>query len=380
MSRGALARKHSAGEELGLEGGLLCQLVRSPDYNLFPNSAVFESNFIQVTKKGKWVDITNSPTIVTMGVTSSDPCLPLPNVLLMGRHRVPIRRSHSKALRRPPLELTRLLPLRYVRLSVHDEAQRILRVQTVTGKVYYLQLHQEHPHAVFALWSRLAEILQKGLSITTKDPNIRIRHSLVPSGSSPSSSSSGEYVDRATRGRSAMKKAGKKVTGALAHISKSPPKDKGKRKVSFQGDYNDELSALSNDIKGKCQGLPQVSAHKRPTPRSSYIQGCLLQFINGSTTEARSPASVNLRHLKSPLNRSRPYTSLRGLCWCTSFCLSFSAGSFCPPGFLPSCFPLKRIPQMPAPPSFVLWDQAPPPGSLHFRAPPHLNLARVRYP
>ncbi|XP_028602952.2 Golgi-associated RAB2 interactor protein 1A-like [Podarcis muralis] len=256
MSRGALARKHSAGEELGLEGGLLCQLVRSPDYNLFPNSAVFESNFIQVTKKGKWVDITNSPTIVTMGVTSSDPCLPLPNVLLMGRHRVPIRRSHSKALRRPPLELTRLLPLRYVRLSVHDEAQRILRVQTVTGKVYYLQLHQEHPHAVFALWSRLAEILQKGLSITTKDPNIRIRHSLVPSGSSPSSSSSGEYVDRATRGRSAMKKAGKKVTGALAHISKSPPKDKGKRKVSFQGDYNDELSALSNDIKVLFYDMP----------------------------------------------------------------------------------------------------------------------------
>ncbi|XP_053261400.1 Golgi-associated RAB2 interactor protein 1A-like isoform X1 [Podarcis raffonei] len=267
MSRGALARKHSAGEELGLEGGLLCQLVRSPDYNLFPNSAVFESNFIQVTKKGKWVDITNSPTIVTMGVTSSDPCLPLPNVLLMGRHRVPIRRSHSKALRRPPLELTRLLPLRYVRLSVHDEAQRILRIQTVTGKVYYLQLHQEHPHAVFALWSRLAEILQKGLSITTKDPNIRIRHSLVPSGSSPSSSSSGEYVDRATRGRSAMKKAGKKVTGALAHISKSPPKDKGKRKVSFQGDYNDELSALSNDIKGaplQCDLSPPASFTRFP--------------------------------------------------------------------------------------------------------------------
>ncbi|XP_033018233.1 protein FAM71F2-like [Lacerta agilis] len=239
MSRGALARKHSAGEELGLEGGLLCQLVRSPDYNLFPNSAVFESNFIQVTKKGKWVDITNSPTIVTMGVTSSDPCLPLPNVLLMGRHRVQIRRSHSKALRRPPLELTRLLPLRYVRLSVHDEAQRILRVQTVTGKVYYLQLHQEHPRAVFALWSRLAEILQKGLSITTKDPNIRIRHSLVPSGSSPSSSSS----------ESNVKWISKKVTGALSHISKSPPKDKGRRKVSFQGDYNDELSALSNDMK-----------------------------------------------------------------------------------------------------------------------------------
>ncbi|ETE56859.1 Protein FAM71F1, partial [Ophiophagus hannah] len=37
------------GRALGLEGGMLCQLIRSPDYNLFPNSAVFESNFIQGT-------------------------------------------------------------------------------------------------------------------------------------------------------------------------------------------------------------------------------------------------------------------------------------------------------------------------------------------
>lgn len=44
-----------AGRALGLEGGLLCQLIRSPDYNLFPNSAVFESNFIQVCGVGAWV-------------------------------------------------------------------------------------------------------------------------------------------------------------------------------------------------------------------------------------------------------------------------------------------------------------------------------------
>lgn len=37
---------------LEVEGGLLCQLLRSPDYNLFPRSAVFESNFIQVVSLG----------------------------------------------------------------------------------------------------------------------------------------------------------------------------------------------------------------------------------------------------------------------------------------------------------------------------------------
>lgn len=40
---------------------------------------------LQVTKQGNWVDIHNCPTAVTLGVTSSDPCLPLPNVLLMAR-------------------------------------------------------------------------------------------------------------------------------------------------------------------------------------------------------------------------------------------------------------------------------------------------------
>lgn len=83
----------------------------------------------------------------------------------------------------------RLLPLRYVRLSVQDSGRRLLRVQVVTGKVYYLRLHQAHPDAVFTLWSRLADILQRGLSITTKDPSIHVPHSLVLSVGSSSTSS-----------------------------------------------------------------------------------------------------------------------------------------------------------------------------------------------
>ncbi|KAF7253811.1 Protein FAM71F1 [Varanus komodoensis] len=259
MSEGAPADPQGAGEVLGLEGGLLCRLVHSPDYNLFPNSAVFESNFLQVTKKGKWVDITNTPTIVIMGVTSSDPCLPLPNVLLMARQQAPLPRSASEAPRRPAIDLTRLLPLRYVRLSVHDAARRILRVQTVTGKVYYLQLHPEHPRAVFALWSRLADILQRGLSITTKDPSIRIRHSLVPSGgSSPtSSSSSAEYPEDVPQSRSVMRRVGRKMSGVFSQISGKPlRKMERRRRVSFQGEAPEDVSAMSNDIKVLFYDMP----------------------------------------------------------------------------------------------------------------------------
>ncbi|CAM2098837.1 unnamed protein product [Caretta caretta] len=186
-----LAHDPASGVHLGVEGGILCQLLRSPDYNLFPKSAVFESNFIQVTKQGNWVDIHNAPTLVTLGVTSSDPCLPLPNVLLIARLAVLGETPPGRAgqPQEPSMSLSRLLPLRYVRLSVQDSGRRLLRVQVVTGKVYYLRLHQAHPDAVFTLWSRLADILQRGLSITTKDPSIHVPHSLVLSVGSSSTSS-----------------------------------------------------------------------------------------------------------------------------------------------------------------------------------------------
>nr|KAF6418361.1 family with sequence similarity 71 member F1 [Rousettus aegyptiacus] len=64
--------------------------------------------------------------------------------------------------------------------EVYDRLQRILRLRTVTEKIYYLRLHPDHPETVFHFWIRLVQILQKGLSITTKDPRILVTHCLVP--------------------------------------------------------------------------------------------------------------------------------------------------------------------------------------------------------
>ena len=41
-------REPGPGVELGVEDGLLCQLIHSPEFNLFSDSVVFESIFIQV--------------------------------------------------------------------------------------------------------------------------------------------------------------------------------------------------------------------------------------------------------------------------------------------------------------------------------------------
>ncbi|KAJ1062963.1 PREDICTED: protein FAM71F2 [Capra hircus] len=175
-------REPGPGVELGVEDGLLCQLIHSPEFNLFSDSVVFESIFVQVTKPGNWMDDCEGPTTVILGVTSSVPSLPLPNILLMANVTWPQGQfsTWSTPGSAPVITLSRILPLKYVELRIYDRLQRILRVRTVTEKIYYLRLHEKHPETVFQFWIRLVNILQRGLSITTKDPRIRISHCLVP--------------------------------------------------------------------------------------------------------------------------------------------------------------------------------------------------------
>ncbi|KAF6085829.1 family with sequence similarity 71 member F1 [Phyllostomus discolor] len=185
-------REPNPGVGLGVEEGLLCQMVHSPEFNLFPDSVVFESNFVQVKKGRNWIDIYKASYTMALGVTSSVPCLPLPNILLMAS--VKWRQGQSQTWNRPSMApkiiLKRILPLKFVELQVCDQLQRILRLRTVTEKIYYLRLHSDHPEIVFYFWVRLVQILQQGLSITTKDPRILITHCLVPKNScSPSGDS-----------------------------------------------------------------------------------------------------------------------------------------------------------------------------------------------
>ncbi|XP_003789860.1 protein FAM71F2 [Otolemur garnettii] len=187
-------REPEPGVELGVEDGLLCQLIHSPEFNLFSDSVVFESNFIQITEPGNNMEVYDRSTTMILGVTSSVPSLPLPNILLMATVTWPqgqfsTQRTPGDA---PVITLRRILPLKYVELRICDRLQRILRVRTVTEKIYYLRLHRNHPEAVFQFWIRLVKILKKGLSITTKDPRIRFTHCLVPKMSSSSTESTPE--------------------------------------------------------------------------------------------------------------------------------------------------------------------------------------------
>ncbi|XP_076982199.1 Golgi-associated RAB2 interactor protein 1B isoform X2 [Tamandua tetradactyla] len=167
-------------------------MVHSPEFNLFPDSVVFESNFVQVKRGRNWRHIYKASYTMALGVTSSVPCLPLPNILLMAsvKWHHGQNQTWNRPSTAPKIILKRILPLKFVELQICDHLQRILRLRTVTEKIYYLKLHPDHPQTVFYFWIRLVQILHKGLSITTKDPRILVTHCLVPKNScSPSGDS-----------------------------------------------------------------------------------------------------------------------------------------------------------------------------------------------
>ncbi|XP_047619771.1 Golgi-associated RAB2 interactor protein 1A [Phacochoerus africanus] len=214
-------REPGPGVELGVEDGLLCQLIHSPEFNLFSNSAVFESNFIQVTKPGNWMDVCERSTTVILGVTSSVPSLPLPNILLMANVTWPQGQFSTWSVPgcAPVVTLSRILPLKYVELRICDRLQRILRVRTVTEKIYYLRLHEKHPEAVFQFWIRLVKILQRGLSITTKDRRIQFSHCLVPKLPSSTETSAGSLPLSCQPRESSMLLAAEQTSDPFSNLS-----------------------------------------------------------------------------------------------------------------------------------------------------------------
>ncbi|XP_021564655.1 protein FAM71E1 [Carlito syrichta] len=129
-----------AGRSRGRPGRLQRHLL-SGEFDQLRDFPIFESNFVQVTRSG---EVANK---VTMGVAASSPALELPDLLLLA----------GPSKENGHLQLFGLFPLQFVRLSIHNESRRQLKVKFSTGRTFYLQLRPrpETGDREFGQWVRL---------------------------------------------------------------------------------------------------------------------------------------------------------------------------------------------------------------------------------
>ncbi|XP_076974975.1 Golgi-associated RAB2 interactor protein 4-like [Tamandua tetradactyla] len=144
--------------------GKLQRHLYEGEYNMFKYAPVFESDFIQVTRRGEVIDVHNRIQIVTVGIVCTSPLLPIPDVMLLAR---PITRRGQTTQGRgrqaeKTMELTRLLPLKLIRLSVHNREEQQLRLKFATGCSSYLQLCPplDAQEDLFLQWEKIIYLLR----------------------------------------------------------------------------------------------------------------------------------------------------------------------------------------------------------------------------
>nr|KAF6413179.1 family with sequence similarity 71 member A [Molossus molossus] len=154
----------------GSSAGKLQRQLDKGEYSIFKHASVFESDFIQITKRGEVIDVHNHIRMVTMGIASTSPTLPRPDVMLLARPATGLeehagRGKVTKGKRRTAaktLELTRLLPLKFVQISIHDHEKQQLCLKFSTGRSCYLQLcpPPEDMEDLFTCWENLIHLLR----------------------------------------------------------------------------------------------------------------------------------------------------------------------------------------------------------------------------
>ncbi|XP_012643072.2 Golgi-associated RAB2 interactor protein 6 [Microcebus murinus] len=150
-------------------GKLQRQLYKG-EYAIFRYAPMFESDFIQISKRGDSIDVHNRARMVTVGIVRTSPGLTLPDVMLLAQ---PAATNGDNSARCGPatqkrgskptqiLELTRLFPLKFVKITIHNSIKQQLRLKLITGRSFYLQLcSPSDTRDLFVHWENLIYILR----------------------------------------------------------------------------------------------------------------------------------------------------------------------------------------------------------------------------
>ncbi|XP_016076818.1 PREDICTED: protein FAM71C [Miniopterus natalensis] len=150
-------------------GKLQRQLCKGT-FAMFKRIPMFESDFIQISKRGDVIDVHRRMQMVTVGIAYTSSDLMIPDVMLLARPADSCavsakgdRHTQGKELMSvKSLELTRLLPLKFVKLSVYSHEKKQLHLKLATGRSFYLQLcsPSDAKEDVFAHWEDLVFFLR----------------------------------------------------------------------------------------------------------------------------------------------------------------------------------------------------------------------------
>ncbi|XP_036705027.1 LOW QUALITY PROTEIN: protein FAM71B [Balaenoptera musculus] len=164
-------------------GDLQRQLYKGGEYDIFRYAPMFESDFIQISKKGEVIDVHNRVRMVTVGTRIHQPPPPTTDVMLLARPtkfceehvryaRITKGRGHKPA---KTLELTRLLPLKFVKISIHDREKQHLRLKLATGRTFYLQLcpSSDAREDLFFYWEKLVYLLRPPVESCSSTPTVQ---------------------------------------------------------------------------------------------------------------------------------------------------------------------------------------------------------------
>ncbi|CAD7681290.1 unnamed protein product [Nyctereutes procyonoides] len=137
--------------------GKLQQQLYKGEYTIFKYAPMFESDFIQVGKKGEVTDVHNPP--ISNYLMSCCWLNQLLSVMTITDMVLPPQEKGYKPTQ--ILELTRLCPSKFVTISIHNGTKQKLHLKLATGRSFYLQLcPPSDTKDLFVHWENLVYILR----------------------------------------------------------------------------------------------------------------------------------------------------------------------------------------------------------------------------
>ncbi|NXL37538.1 FA71D protein, partial [Glaucidium brasilianum] len=165
--------------------GDLQRLLRQGEYAPFSSAPIFESKFVEVNQRGEPISLHNRPSCMIIGISAVNPTSPIPDAMLVA-HKVPMSPQESmtnfwklseQQSHMEEIALARLLPLKFVELSVHSTENHRLMLKLVNGRSYYLELcappnQQQH---LFHLWMQLISLLKPPEKISNTEVDVKCK-------------------------------------------------------------------------------------------------------------------------------------------------------------------------------------------------------------